>query len=621
MSHRRLLSALTALALLVGGLTLAATTATAGTTTPRVQVDQLGYAVGKTKTAYVAGPGFTGVTFRVVDGRGRIGLRGAPGADRGAWNARYRSVRALDLTPLNTPGRYRVELLCSGTVVARSTWFTVAGADALYTPALTRAVGFFGLQRDGADQVAVGRVASHLLDRTATVYDIPTYTDDGETLVSLTATGGPTVDVEGGWFDAGDYLKFTGTTAYATLALLLAERDRPGVAGLADEAQHGLDWLDKAWDPATGTLVVQVGLGNGNATVLSDHDVWRLPQDDDVAGASVGTDDPSSLISHRPAFAAPAGQPVSPALAGRTAAAFAVGAQLASARGDRAEAEALLAQGASLLAAADTSPSGPVLAAVPAEFYPEDSWTDDLELAAVELARAGRVLGDRRAADWTAQAVAWADRTIDAQVTGPLGVADVSALAHAELAATTSDAALRARLLAALRAQLTSAAAHAKTDPFGAGASTVEFDSAPFALSLAATALLYEHVSGDHRYAAFAAGQLAWVLGANAWGSSFVVGSGTDYPRCPEHQVANLTGQAATGAVVNGPNAAALLDELNSFDTMVACDGHRADGTAYTDGDGRGSRYLDTVGAWQTAEPAIDFAASSVLAFAWAARA
>jgi len=630
---RRRLAVLAAIGVLVAGLvviprlstpttaTSPATTSQAttspATTDARVQVDQLGYAVGATKTAYAAGPELGEASFRVVDGDGGVALTGVAGADRGSWNARYGQVRALDLSALDAPGRYRVELLDAGTVTARSAWFAVAAPEALYAPALTRAVGFFALQRDGADQVADGRVPSHLLDSTAALYDIPEYADDGETLVSLSPTGG-VVDVEGGWFDAGDYLKFTGTTAYATLALLLAERDGLEVAGLADEAQHGLDWLGKAWDPTTGTLVVQVGLGNGNDAVLSDHDVWRLPEDDDVAGASVGPDDPSYLISHRPAFATPAGEPVPPALAGRTAAAFAVGAQLADARGDRAGARALLAQGAGLLAAADTSPSGPVLAAVPVEFYPEDSWTDDLELAAVELARAGRALGDDRADAWAVQAEQWAVRTMDAEV-GPLGVADVSALAHAELAASTTDAELRGRLLAALRAQLEGAAATADTDPFGAGVSTVEFDSAPFALGLAATALLYERAGGDDRFAAFAADQLAWVLGANAWGSSFVIGSGTDYPRCPEHQVANLTGREATGAVVNGPNAAELLEELNGFDTMVPCDGLRADGTSYADGDGRGARYLDAVGAWQTDEPAIDFTASSVLAFALAA--
>jgi hypothetical protein len=36
------------------------------------------------------------------------------------------------------------------------------------------------------------------------------------------------------------------------------------------------------------------------------------------------------------------------------------------------------------------------------------------------------------------------------------------------------------------------------------------------------------------------------ILGANAWGSSFIVGDGRTFPRCLQHQVANLDLTAAT---------------------------------------------------------------------------
>ncbi|MEH3088830.1 MAG: hypothetical protein PGN24_04230 [Microbacterium arborescens] len=38
------------------------------------------------------------------------------------------------------------------------------------------------------------------------------------------------------------------------------------------------------------------------------------------------------------------------------------------------------------------------------------------------------------------------------------------------------------------------------------------------------------------------------------------------------------------------------------------------EGVPYSTFDGRGSRYLDDVGAWQTVEPAIDFTATALLA-------
>jgi len=35
---------------------------------------------------------------------------------------------------------------------------------------------------------------------------------------------------------------------------------------------------------------------------------------------------------------------------------------------------------------------------------------------------------------------------------------------------------------------------------------------------------------------------LANILGTNAWGSSFIVGEGSTFPNCIQHQVANLAG-------------------------------------------------------------------------------
>ena len=70
-----------------------------------------------------------------------------------------------------------------------------------------------------------------------------------------------------------------------------------------------------------------IGSGSDRLHVLGDHDVWRLPEADDAANPAVGS--PDYFISHRPLFAANApGQQISPNLAGRVAAAFALQAQL-----------------------------------------------------------------------------------------------------------------------------------------------------------------------------------------------------------------------------------------------------------------------------------------------------
>jgi hypothetical protein len=617
--RRRVVAALLAGPVLLGAGTAAATAAAHQradkATAAIVRVDQVGFAPDEAKTAFVLGAPRTGSggEFSVVDDAGTVVLRGKLGASTGKWNSRYDAVRPLDLSAVKTPGRYRVRL--GGTLTGTSPAFTVAPAAELFDGLLAKNVRFFQAQRDGRDVLpeVLGRKPSHLRDETATVYKTPRYSADGNVLQDkkLTAAGGP-VDVSGGWFDAGDFLKFTGTTAFATAAMLVTERTAPDVPGLAAEAQHGLRWLDRMWDDETRTLYAQVGIGNGNETVRTDHDVWRLPEDDDRSTAKPGS--PDYTISHRPVFRANTpGGPIAPSLAGRTAAAFALAAQNER---DQAQAAVWLRKAAAIYAQADTKATENSTA-VPAAFYPEDSWQDDLEFAAVELAIAGKRLGDPRAADWQAQAARWATGYIASWAKGTLEVADVSALAHVDLLGLGDP--VGPQVTADLRRQLGDAAAVAAKDPFRAGASYTDFDSVPHTFGLVATARMYEKATGDRRYAAFGTGQRGWALGANAWGSSFMIGAGELYPHCPEHQVANLAGQGeVTGAVVNGPNEASLLDELNWFDTMKPCASAPADGWARFDG--KGARYVDDVGAWQTVEPAIDFTAVAMLAFAASAR-
>ncbi|WP_281170649.1 glycoside hydrolase family 9 protein [Amycolatopsis balhimycina] len=157
--------------------------------------------------------------------------------------------------------------------------------------------------------------------------------------------------------------------------------------------------------------------------------------------------------------------------------------------------------------------------------------------------------------------------------------------------------------------------AAAYRDPFRAGADYLGFDAVPHTFGLATTALLHQQTTKADTYAAFGTRQRNWALGANAWGASFVIGAGSVSPRCPEHQVANLTGGQLTGAAVNGPNSADRFAELNRFPTMRPCVTE-----GFTRFDGHGARFVDDVGAWQSVEPADDFTATALLTFALASR-
>ncbi|MGW1784648.1 glycoside hydrolase family 9 protein [Streptomyces sp. NPDC002143] len=621
------------LAVCLHGLPYDGDTASASTEAV-VRVDQVGYVRGEAKQAYVMGSpaALAGARFKVVDARNKVVSTGRLGATTGRWNAKYPAVRTADLTALNTPGTYRI--LLTGTAVGRSPAFRIADADAdeLMTPLVRDNVRFLQAQRDGADVLpgALQHGPSHLADEDATVYAAPEYDEEGTELLDeqLTPTG-DRVDVSGGWFDAGDFLKFTGTTSYAVAELLLAQRDLPGMEELSAEATHGLDWLDKMWDEDRETLYVQVGIGVGNDAVRTDHDAWRLPEADDRLDVSPG--DPDYTIKHRPVFrAADPGEPISPSLAGRVAAAFALAAQRAVDT-DQEEAQAWLDKAAAVydLADPEPDPDEPLLTAFPDAFYPEDSWQDDMEFGGAELALAARELGDDREGDWADAAARWASAYLDSDVQGTLGVADVSALAHADLATvlngTRANGIGAEELYEDLRRQLEDGVTRAGHDPFRAGAVYDDFDAVPHTFGLVATARLYARATGDTRYAAFAGRQRGWALGSNPWGTSFMIGAGEVYPHCPEHQLANLrgstdgTGAILRGAVVNGPNAASKLQESNGFPTMKKCTAAPPSG-AWTDFDGKGSRYVDDVGAWQTVEPALDFTTTALLAFALTAQ-
>jgi endoglucanase len=555
-----------------------------------VRVDQVGYAPGEVKHAYLMSPADPGATrFDVVDSAGKVALTGTAGRSTGSWSDGFGTVRVLDVSALKTPDTYRIQVAGA----ASSPAFRIAPPATLFGPIATANLRFFGAQRDTA----------HRNDRQATVYATPNYNEDGTELLDerLTPVGGP-VDVSGGWADAGDFLKFTHTAAYSTAALLLTQRDSGTDGADGTEARYGMDWLDRMWDDRTGTLYAQVGIGAGNDRVHSDHDTWRLPESDEAPGA-----DPD--LAHRPVFrAAEPGAPISPNLAGKVAAAFALSAQLDT--GDSARRK--LDKAAKLYDQADREP-GELVTAFPHAFYPEASWQDDLEFAAAELALAGKTLGDPRTDGWTRDAERWAAEYLASDTRGTLGVGDVSALAHADtirLGSSTKD-----DLVRDLARQLDDGRARAAGDPFRAGASYTDFDSVPHTFGLAATAHLYRRVTGSDTYGAFGAQQRNWVLGANAWGSSFVIGAGTVFPECPEHQGANLRDETLTGAVVNGPNKADKFAELNRFPTMKTCSVPE-----FARFDGHGARYVDDVGAWQSVEPADDFTATALLYFGLAAR-
>ena len=597
-----------------------------------VRLNHVGFLTSEPKTAILlASRAETGAAFRVIDNAsGQPVFAAAPGAGRGAWSGAFSKTYALDFSAVQTPGSYHLEI--SGPLPARSPDFRIGTAASLYAPLAANALFFFRAQHDGAnvDPSVLNRQPSHLADATASIYAPPGYRN-GALTGTLQKIGG-SVDVAGGWFDAADYIKFVHTTSFSAGVMLFAARQHPGAFAnnaAATEARQGLEWLLKMWDQNTRTLCYQVGIGDGNRAILGDHDFWRLPEADDARDTQPGRDD--YFVKYRPVFrAGPAGSPVSPNIAGRMSAALALGFQIFR-QSDAAFANRCLLAAQTIFDLAKTEGVGELLTASPHDYYPESEWRDDLEWGAAELffaVNAGGLpdgLPHTDAIFYLQKSAHWAKQYTLVQDRDSLNLYDVGALGHYELHRAITQAGAggleitQAELVQDLKAQLASAVVPSARDPFGLGqAYKPGNDPVPHALGRAITAAFYRELTGNGAFDALARTQRDWVLGNNAWGTTFVVGAGSTFPKCLQHQIANLAGHLdgtapiLLGAVVDGP-----ASDFSGVDGTP--DGARPNpvaGDGFKIFNGKGARFRDDVAFWPTVEPSLDYTVLSLLLFA-----
>lgn len=644
-------------------LVLIAVTGVAHAQTAFVRVNQVGYVSGASKRAYLmSSAADTGATF-VVKNSGGTTVFGpaAIGANLGSWSNGYPDVYALDFDNFTTAGTYSISVI--GTIAATSPAFKIDTAANVYTGALSNSLFFYQNERDGPNFVstALRTAAGHLNDQSSKVYVTPNVNNNGRfsgDLTPATFNGTqPVIKGDGGWWDAGDYMKFVHTHSYTVALMLVGVRDFPsqmGTSGVTqnslhfpDEAKFGLDWLQEMWDDANQIFYYQMAIGNGNAQTVSDHDIWRLPQADDTYG---GCASQYRYICHRPTFVNPAalnssgqisaGALISPNLAGRLAADFALCYHIYQ-TSNASYANQCLTSAEHIFDLANTAPSGNLLTAIPFSFYPETEWRDDLELGATELYFAVQGCGSscpvnlHPASYYLQQAAHWAN----AYITGPgdaadtLNLYDVSGLAHFELYRALALAGnpsgletTQAALVADMVKQLNKAIAQSARDPFGFGFPWAAYDTTSHGGGLAVMAAECNYLvtqganctlTSSTSPAVYANRQLANVLGANAWGTSLIVNNGTTFPLCMQHQVTNLVPTPPngppflSGAAVEGPNSIAAKGTLSG---MVACPPNGVD--VFSQFNGK-AVYKDFVQSYSTVEPAIDLTASSFLAFSW----
>ena len=224
----------------------------------------------------------------------------------------------------------------------------------------------------------------------------------------------------------------------------------------------------------------------------------------------------------------------------------------------------------------------------------------------------------------------------DAGAADTLNLYDVSGLAHFELykalqeAGDPSDLAVsKSTIRAQLLRQVDDAITQANTDVWGFGDAWNSGDITSHGAGLSVMASEAYALTGSSVYDIYSQRWLANILGANAWGSSFIVGDGTTFPNCIQHQVANLAGSLdgtsggtpiLWGAAVEGPASSAtsgLLQGMNLCPANGTNPFKKFNGNDGTFNASQKTVYKDNMQSYSTTEPAIDLTSTSFLMWSW----
>jgi endoglucanase len=688
-----------------------------------VRVSQAGYELGQSAHAYLMSTAAeAGATFKVQSANGSTAYSGKIGALLGTWANSKKLVYQVYALDFVVPAGRSYSISVSGPVSAQSPKFAVDRPHVLYPGLLLNTLFFYQTQRDGPDFIpnALRTASGHLKDEDAELYLTPPLDANDEInnippAKPLSPANLSNIDASGGWWDAGDYEKYVETMSYTVAMMEIGVRDFPNQMGpgaplsppappnsvsyagdsgrgapqstdFSSEARFGLAWLLKMWRNGSQPLAYQVDntqdwnyYGEGNPTsaagncggtyntpycLITEYDIWTLPQaaDNYLQPGDPKPCDPLTTfyICNRPVYVAPPGNAlISPNLAGRLAADFAVCYQL-NRQQDPALANQCLQAAEEVFAHADTHYPDPapsvdsgscptcLLTIAPFDGYPETVWDDDMELGASELYLAlssaqGNVASGLPVTDpnfYLKQAAQFAGNYINdiymPGYTDTLNLYDVSGLAHFELyqalkqagdpgGLAVSQQSIKQQLLAQTNAAIT----QASSDPWGFGVPWANGDTTSHGAGLSVMASEAYSLTGTARYNTYAQRWLGNILGGNSWGASFIVGDGTTFPNCIQHQVANLAGalngtKGGTpilwGAATEGPDS---YTTSGTLDGMILCPANGVDTFAKFNGNSgtydrsQTALFQDNVQSYSTTEPGIDLTSTSFLMWSW----
>ena len=265
---------------------------------PVIVVDQFGYPAKSRKVAVIRDPQWgydtfanfaPGDTYALIElPTGKV-VKAAPPSVWNGGNIDHASGdRAwwFDFSDIETPGKYAVVDLEKG---IRSPSFSIG--DHVYKDVMKHTMRAYFYQRVGFEKKPefVGRAwadkASHLgpgQDAESRPWH------DGRPLSPIERS--LIKDLRGGWYDAGDYNKYTNWTARYIILLLHAFEESPqafsddygipesgnGIPDILDETKWGLDWLVRMQNSDGSVLCVQ-GLAGASPPSLARQNSYYGP--------------------------------------------------------------------------------------------------------------------------------------------------------------------------------------------------------------------------------------------------------------------------------------------------------------------------------------------------------
>lgn len=440
-------------------------------------------------------------------------------------------------------------------------------------------------------------------------------------IVDHPTRSGEKIDVRGGWHDATDYLQYVTTSATTAYHLLFAYQQqedksmfkdlydatgRPGVNGIPDildEAKWGLDWLDRM-NPEDKVMFNQVADDR-------DHAGLRYPNKDMVDyGWGPGLGRPVYFVTGRPQGL---GKWINrttgvASTAGKFSSTFALGAELLKDYYPEFAAKINAKVEPAFNFAIERPGNTQTACLASPYFYEEDTYVDDIELAAATL------YDLTKNPQWLASANYWGELE---PITPWMELGrgrhyqyyPFINLGH-YLLASSDDKTVSTKYSEFMRQGLNCLKERAGDDPFIYGIPFL-WCSNNLVSAAITQARLYNKVTQDKSFLEMEAALRDWLLGCNPWGTSMIVGTpvGYDFPDSPHSSYFGVSGDLTYGGLVDGP----IENEL--FQTRAGSALRNEDSYAPFN-NGEAAVYHDDLGDYATNEPTMDGSAGLTYYFA-----